>query len=416
MTAATTSNRIVTLDVIRGIAVMGIFSVNVIAFAMIEAAYFNPPAMGGHTGANLVTWFANFVIIDGKMRSLFSMLFGASSLLVIDRAVAAGRSPARTHYARMLVLALFGLAHFYFIWWGDILFQYAFAGAILYLFRKLPVEKLIACSAVLFGVSLAMMILVTGSIRELDAKAHASNAPSATVAEWNRSTSFVTTTPRETARQVALYRSGPEARVRDTFEHRAIEPFFFLPMMTPETLALMLLGMAAFRSGFLTGDWDDAAYRKVAAWTLGLGIPASIALALDTIASRFFVPKILFNFMVLGTPLRPVMALGYAAMIILLFRNPGALRNRIAAVGRCAFSNYLGTSLLASFVFYGGGLSLFGTLSRWQAWLVAPLFWALMLAWSKPWLDRFNYGPFEWLWRTLARMKLQPMRKAVASV
>ena len=189
MTAAT-SDRIVTLDVIRGIAVMGIFSVNVIAFAMIEAAYFNPPAMGGHTGVNLATWFANFVIIDGKMRSLFSMLFGASALLVIDRAIAAGRSPARTHYARMLVLAAIGLFHFYFIWWGDILFQYAFAGAIVFFFRKLTVEKLIAWSAIFFGLSLAIMILVTSHIRSLEAVAHAPNAPAATVAEWNRSTNF----------------------------------------------------------------------------------------------------------------------------------------------------------------------------------------------------------------------------------
>jgi uncharacterized protein len=221
----------------------------------------------------------------------------------------------------------------------------------------------------------------------------------------------VTTTPRETARQVALYRSGPEARVHDTLTHRGLEPFMYLPMMTPETLALMLLGMAAFRSGFLTGEWDDSAYRKVALWTLGIGIPASIAIAASTVASHFFVPTILFNFMVLGTPLRPIMALGYAALIVLAFRNPGALRDRIAAVGRCAFSNYLGTSILASLVFYGGGLALFGSLSRWQAWLVAPMFWGLMLAWSKPWLDRFNYGPFEWLWRSLARMKVQPMRK-----
>ncbi len=411
--ATTAAQRIVTLDVIRGIAVMGIFSVNVIAFAMIEAAYFNPGAMGGYKGANLATWFVNFVLIDGKMRSLFSMLFGASSLLVIDRAIAAGRSPARTHYARMLVLAAIGLIHFYFIWWGDILFQYAFAGAILFFFRKLPVEKLVAWSAVFFGLSLAMMILVTSQIRGLDSAAHAPNASRATIAMWNDTTSFVTTTPRETARQVALYRSGPEARVKDTLDNRRFEPFMFLPMMTPETLALMLLGMAAFRSGFLTGEWADVSYRKVALWTLGLGLPASIAIATDTMLSHFFVPKILFNFMVLGTPLRPLMALGYAALIILAFRRSSALRDRVAAVGRCAFSNYLGTSLLASLIFYGGGLALFGSLSRWQAWLSVPLFWALMLAWSKPWLDRFNSGPLEWLWRSLARMKLQPMRKAV---
>jgi uncharacterized protein len=91
------AGRIVTLDIIRGVAVMGIFSVNVIAFAMIEAAYFNPPAYGGHTGADLAVWAANMVFIDGKMRSLFSMLFGASMLLVIERAEAAGRSGLQVH-------------------------------------------------------------------------------------------------------------------------------------------------------------------------------------------------------------------------------------------------------------------------------------------------------------------------------
>ena len=104
------SKRIVTLDVIRGIAVMGIFSVNVVAFAFIFPAYMNPSAAGGYHGADLATWFANFVVIDGKMRSLFSMLFGASMLLVIERAVAAGRSGASVHFRRMIVLALIGFA------------------------------------------------------------------------------------------------------------------------------------------------------------------------------------------------------------------------------------------------------------------------------------------------------------------
>src|SRR5687768_17152973 len=119
MTATTEpGRRIVTLDIIRGIAVMGIFSVNVVAFAMIFPAYMNPSAAGGHHGADLVTWFANFIVIDGKMRSLFSILFGASMLLVIERAIAAGRSASSVHFRRMIVLALFGLAHFYFIWFG----------------------------------------------------------------------------------------------------------------------------------------------------------------------------------------------------------------------------------------------------------------------------------------------------------
>src|SRR6478752_1277290 len=119
------AGRIVTLDIIRGVAVMGIFSVNVIAFAMIEAAYFNPPAYGGDTGADLALWAANMVVIDGKMRSLFSMLFGASMLLVIERAEAAGKLGWPVHLRRMLVLLGFGLVHYYFIWFGDILTLYA---------------------------------------------------------------------------------------------------------------------------------------------------------------------------------------------------------------------------------------------------------------------------------------------------
>ena len=116
-------------------------------------------------------------------------------------------------------------------------------------------------------------------------------------------------------------------------------------------------------------------------------------------------------FIVFETPFITIMAVGYAAMIVLLSRRNGSLTQRIAAAGRCAFTNYLGTSIIASLVFYGWGLGLYGSVSRWQAWLLAPLVWAIMLLWSKPWLERFHYGPFEWAWRSLSRWKLQPMRK-----
>jgi uncharacterized protein len=114
-------------------------------------------------------------------------------------------------------------------------------------------------------------------------------------------------------------------------------------------------------------------------------------------------------------PFRLVMAFGYAALIVLLFRRPSAVRARFAAVGRAAFTNYIGTSLVTTPIFYVWGLGLYGKLSRAEAWLVVPLVWLLMLLWSKPWLDRFNYGPFEWLWRSLARGKLQPMRRRPAA-
>jgi len=111
-----------------------------------------------------------------------------------------------------------------------------------------------------------------------------------------------------------------------------------------------------------------------------------------------------------------LMAAGYAALIILLTRNSGWLARRFAATGRAAFTNYLGTSLIAAFVFYGWGLGYYGYAERWQAWLLVPVVWAVMLLWSKPWLDRFHYGPLEWLWRTLSRGKVQPFRKRPPAV
>src|SRR5439155_21589788 len=112
--------------------------------------------------------------------------------------------------------------------------------------------------------------------------------------------------------------------------------------------------------------------------------------------------------------MHPIAALGYAALIILLFQRRNAVSDRVAAVGRAAFTNYLGATLLGTVLFYGSGFGLFGELSRGQAWLFAPLAWVLMLAWSKPWLDRFRYGPFEWAWRSLSRWRWEPLRKVSA--
>ena len=141
--ATTSADRILSLDLIRGIAVMGIFSVNVVGMAMIESAYFYPPDYGFHSLGDRIMWAANFVLVDGKFRSLFSILFGASMVLVIERAVAAGKAGWRVHYARMAVLLLFGLAHFYLLWWGDILANYALVGMIAFAFWKLKPRLLV---------------------------------------------------------------------------------------------------------------------------------------------------------------------------------------------------------------------------------------------------------------------------------
>jgi uncharacterized protein len=408
--ATTEPDRILTLDVIRGVAVMGIFSVNVIAFAMIEAAYFNPAAYGGHGGANIAIWAANMVVVDGKMRTLFSMLFGASMLLVIERAEAAGRSGWWTHLRRMVVLLGFGLIHYYFIWFGDILTLYAASGLVAFLFRRMPPEKLVALGAALL---LGNMLLFAGflfSQYQADIAAHVPGATAKAINEWNDGLGEFYPTAAALAKDKALHLGSYAAFVKHNLADWTSVLKTTLPFLM-DTVGLMLLGMAGYKSGFLTGQWSDARYRRIVVPALGLGAIAGAATVAYDISSNFYVVGMMGAFIVADTPFITVMAVGYAALIILLSRNHGPLTRRIAAAGRCAFTNYLGTSLVATFVFYGWGLGLYGSLTRWQAWLLVPLVWAIMLSWSKPWLERFNYGPFEWLWRTLSRGRLQPMRK-----
>ena len=391
---------------------MGIFSVNVIAFAMIEGAYLNPATYGGHSGANLALWAANLVLVDGKMRSLFSMLFGASTLLVIERAEASGASGPATHVRRMLVLLLFGLAHFYLIWFGDILIGYATVGLVAFLFRRRAPHQLFALGCLFIGINMVLFGLGAAHLIELDHAAHSAGATAAQIREWNAFGRTFYPYPADIAKDFAIYRGRFEIRLHEMVTTRLSEPIRGTIMFAPETLGLMLLGMSAYKCGFLTGNWKDRSYRRIATWCLGVGAAAFAVLVAADVTSRFYIPLLFGGFLAAAAPFRVVMAFGYAALIILLSRRMGPFAQRVAAAGRCAFSNYLGTSIVAAFVFYGWGLGLYGHVSRFQAWLLVPIVWLGVLAWSKPWLERFRYGPFEWAWRTLSRLEWQPMRRA----
>ena len=408
------TDRILSLDVIRGIAVMGIFSVNVIAFAMPLQAYFNPAAYGGTHGAALLVWAFNFVLIDGKMRGLFTLLFGASTLLVVERAEAAGRSAAATHYRRMGWLLLFGAIHYYLIWSGDILTLYAIVGLVAFLLRDAPVRLLVALGLafILFDVLMMAGLAAAISAAQADLALH---GPNGAIASQMRGIAdfLMPLQPDALARNLALYRGPYPAILHDRLTEGADGPLSQLWVSGPETLGSILLGMAGLKSGFLTGSWSRARYRWIAAVGLGAGTVAYAILGWRIWSSGFAASTIAWNFLVLSAPFRLMMMFGYAAAIVLLARRHGPIARRIAAVGRAAFTNYLGTSLVAVFIFQG--LGLYGHLDRATAWLFAPAFWLVMLLWSKPWLDRYRYGPFEYAWRSLARWSLQPMLRREGS-
>jgi uncharacterized protein len=410
--AAGSGDRIATLDIVRGVAVMGILAMNILGFALPGAAYVNPMAYGAEGPADIISWVVSFIFIDGKMRGLFSFLFGASTLLVVEGAEAAGRSPIFTHYSRMFWLLVFGAAHFYLVWWGDILTLYAPIGMIAYLFRHLAPRLLIAIAA---GLILLQCLIFSQFALELigAARAATETAPTAeAIQHWADMQNGLGPYPAADLQNVlALYRGPWIGIVREAIADNLWEPVTALMQFGAETLGYMLLGMAALKSGFLTGAWPDRLYVRTMAIGFGIGIPAYAVLAWLVLRAHFEVPTLVAASIAAAVPFRPAMIFAIAALIILLTRPGGALVDRIAAAGRAAFTNYLGTSLIMTGLFYGYGFGLFGTMRRVELWIPVVAMWALMLLWSKPWLDRFRYGPFEWLWRSLSRFKIQKLRR-----
>ena len=407
----TSEQRYISLDAMRGFAVMGILAMNIISFAMPEWAYITPAAYGGDSLADKIAWFFAFIFIDGKMRGLFSLLFGASLMLVIDRAVAKGESAAQVHCRRMAWLAVFGLAHYFFIWFGDILFLYAIIGMIAFRFRNWKPERLVKIACIIFAVGLALWGIQFGALQIFQYFATRPDA-TADMARQFRELMDSADLAFNIAPDLALHRGSYAAITIDRLDEWST-PLILVVQSIGETLPLMMIGMAMQKSGFMTGNWEAIDYRRWVMRMLPVGLLLTLVLGVWIVAVDFDRITALAVFFFWGAIPRIMLTVGYAAVLILIiqrYQNHPMLA-RVAATGRAAFSNYLGTSIVMTTIFYGYGFGLFGHVGRAGLWVFVLGAWAVMLLWSKPWLMKFHYGPLEWLWRSLARGQLQEMRR-----
>lgn len=407
----TSEQRYISLDAMRGFAVMGILAMNIISFAMPEWAYITPAAYGGDSLADQIAWFFAFIFIDGKMRGLFSLLFGASMMLVIDRAVTKGESAARVHYSRMAWLAAFGLAHYFFIWLGDILFLYAIVGMVAFCFRDWQPAKLIKSAFAIFAIGMLLWGVQFVGLQYWQYLATQPGA-GAEMAQTYREMMANPSFDMNPAPEIALYHGSYGQIVADKFNDWAV-PIMTLLQSICETLPLMMVGMAMNKSGFITGGWAAAQYRRWAVRLVPLGLLLTGGLAAWMIMARYDRITALAIFFFWGAIPRMMLTIGYAAALILIIQryHEHPMLTHVAAAGRAAFSNYLGTSIVMTTIFYGYGFGLFGHVGRAGLWVFVLGAWAVMLFWSKPWLMKFHYGPLEWLWRSLARGQMQTMQR-----
>ena len=407
--------RISSLDLIRGIAVLGILAINIAGFAAPVSASDTPALPFAASAADEWTFAVNTLLFEGKMRALFSMLFGASMLLFVERADAAYRQGEALQMRRLAILAVVGWLHYILLWWGDILFVYAICGFIALALRRMTTPGLAAAALVgLLGWSLWGAL---ASLPTVLAEEHV-RLGTATAAEIAQNAKNLLDLTQRLAADTAQMRLPFGAAITSKLATSPAWPIVMTVYTMGETLPLMLLGMALYRSDFFAGDWPIRHMRRLAIWGLALGTLWTLAL-LGWAMPRHFPPQampILLTYW--AAPAHLAMALAYAALLVLATPRlladeglPGWLAQRLVACGRMAFSNYLGTTLVMCAIFSGWGLARVGHVSRADQLQYVVLGWLLMLGWSKPWLERFHQGPLEWLWRSATEGRMMPMRR-----
>lgn len=418
-------DRISSVDMLRGFALLGILLMNIQNFGLPSAAYDNPSAWGGATGWNLYYWVANQILFEGKMRFLFSMLFGAGVVLLTERAErrGAGIATADIYLRRNLWLVLLGMIHGYFIWDGDILYSYGLAGLGLFVFRVLSVKRLLISAAVVFlliNISTAGFVYSQLNKRpealaalKIEEKKRTKEQTKAIEAYQETLDSYDSVKRRaRIEEQVTEMRKGYFAAIGYRAGHTfGMQTAAMLKFLLWDVVFPMLLGMALYKSGTLSAEKSASFYAKLMLGGYALGLPALIYLT-QWIVSSHWDPWTLPWLMAGYAYGRLTIGLGHLGLLLLIFKL-GWFRPitwLLSKVGQMALTNYLLTSILMTLYFNGYGFGMFAVLERHQLLFVVFSMWSINLIVSPLWLRQFRFGPVEWAWRSLTYWKRQPFR------
>lgn len=402
------ADRLHALDLIRGIAVLGILLANVTVFGHVDLAYYWPPALpGGGNATDGLIWLAQFVVVDGKFRGLFTLLFGAGLVMFIERA-GGGEKAVLLQLRRLGWLLVFGLLHFFLLFRGDILFGYACAGFVALLFLRLAPERLLAVGLIwaVLGGTLSILAYLTPAMIE------AGGADESHVIAY-----YNTYWQAQLADAAVQGRIMAEGNALDILRYRIAEESHLLASNFQyaffETIPLALIGMGLYRLGLFAPSKRPEAGRRLAIGAVVAGLALNLAAGLWVWASGF--PPFLTQlaFFGLASLANLPLLLGGIWLLARWASQPSEswLALRLTQAGRMAFSNYVGTSLVMMLVFTGWAGGLFGQLHRAEMLLVVALGWLLMLRFSGIWLEKYRYGPLEWLWRCLTYWRRFPLRR-----
>lgn len=369
-----TAPRIDHLDLLRGVATLGILPMNVVTFALTDPAYYRLDADGISSPIDTAVGVVGEVVFDQKMMGLFSLLFGASIVLFVERVGARRRHPVLLSLWRNLLLLGIGVVHMWF-WAGDILTVYALCAPVLLALRKLPPKVLVGLGSAVYLSSAVLAVMVQAGVQD----------------------------PVELG---WFWTSG------DLWGSDAVEAWILYDGFA-RALGMMLIGVALYRTGVLAGRDEIRRYRRMAAVGLIVGLPFALAGVVWQLADDFSY-RIALTSGALNTVGTIPMTLGYVGLLMCwsLARPEGwvaRLQARLRAVGRMALTNYLAQTTLG-LVVLGWMLAEVELTRLALVWFVVAV-WLMELGWSAPWLARFTNGPVEWVWRVATYLRPQPLRK-----
>ncbi len=365
------SARITSLDLIRGVAVLGILLMNAVSFRYGLVPYLNLSAGGTEGWLDWVVGIGGEIFIDQKFMGLFSLLFGAGVTLFIERAASRGRRAIRLNLWRNALLFAVGLLH-YQLWDGDVLMVYALCSVILLALGRLPSRTLIVAGV-------AIYLLPIANDFWMQSIANGTDAP--LIGIWTE----------------------PGADIEDALGLSLVFNYLM------RALGMMLIGAGLYRLGFMHGILPTALYLWTAVAGVGVGLILA-ALGVVYVATKDFSAEVAFIGNTANNLGSIPAALGYMSVLILW--NRGAddwLKRRLRAAGRMALTNYLAQSVLGVLI-----LAVFledATVNRAGILLFVLGVWALQLWWSEAWLNRFRFGPAEWLWRVGTYRRRQQLRR-----
>jgi uncharacterized protein len=356
------------LDVLRGFAVLGILFMNLPGYGLISADYLNPTASGWPGLADWLAWGFTHVFTEQKFMTLFCLLFGAGVVIASSRAEQAGLGAWPPFLRRSAALLALGLVHAYGIWYGDVLATYAVAAFIPFLLRRRSARTLHIVGIVLLALPFLFSVYLGLSFPRMGPRVQAALA-----AAWTPDAASVA------AEHAAYLGSWLAQMPRRLSDAAFLQSYFLLTLFLWRAAGLMLIGMALYKSGFLTGAAPLAHYRRVAAVGTGSGLAIVICGVVYNFSHGWQVQYSMYlgnQFNYWGSV---PMALGYAALVVLAVRQrwlPG-LRDKLGRLGRATLTLYILHGVIGTLIFYGHGLGLYAQLPRWSLLLLVLPIWTL---------------------------------------